>query len=480
MEAASALRAAEAAWASGDVRAHRLFVEIAPNTAAGREAASRLRSADVHYRVGVERFESNAPGVREALAEGSQIAPMDPALYLRLARACRARDNLLRAAELYSKYLAAAPEGDEAAQARDELRALDPTLAGVFDPPSTAGAATFAPAPAPPGPWVPVAAGFLCGVAFTSLVGASLRARRRRGLSLERLLTASPELHPAVAYLVGSLRHELLKHRVGATRDAVEGATDPTERLAFLERRLFGEPRLREAWDGHVAAFERALGPRVDLRRDPVFRRADRAIRRLARLETRVRRRDPSVLPEVRAQHEALVRFDASLAGLVAELVRTRVDVGFLTEVADAVRAEHSAGRVALDALDLRPPTEPIDLEVFRVDLVLILKNVLRNAVLAVGRAAPPRRVAVEVEVELEPTGDETVTLRVLDSSPEPLDPEVLFDRRVDRGLGLVAAAVRRYGGTIDVEAARQGVALGSGVGAYTKAVVIRFFRAAG
>ncbi|HJL22429.1 MAG TPA: hypothetical protein RMH80_09370, partial [Polyangiaceae bacterium LLY-WYZ-15_(1-7)] len=76
-----------------------------------------------------------------------------------------------------------------------------------------------------------------------------------------------------------------------------------------------------------------------------------------------------------------------------------------------------------------------------------------------------------DVVLELEPTGDETVQLRVLDSSEEALDPAVLFDRRVDRGLGLVAAAVHRYGGTIDVaEVAREG---------FAKAVVISFFRAA-
>lgn len=248
VEAESAFRVAEAAWARGDVRAHRLFADIPRETEAGRAAASRLDRADEHYRAAVDRFEAGAPGVREALAQGAQIGPMDPALYLRLARACRDRDNLLRAAELYSKYLAAVPEGEEAALARDELRALDPMLAGAFDPPATATAAMARATPeAPLGPWAPVAAGFLCGVAFTLIGGTFVRARRRRGLSLDRLLAASPELHPAVAYLVGSLRHELLKHRVGATRDALDGPAEASERLAFLERRLFGEPRLQTA-----------------------------------------------------------------------------------------------------------------------------------------------------------------------------------------------------------------------------------------
>ncbi len=79
-----------------------------------------------------------------------------------------------------------------------------------------------------------------------------------------------------------------------------------------------------------------------------------------------------------------------------------------------------------------------------------------------------PRHVCLDAVLELEPTGEETVRIRVHDSSSKELDPEVLFDRRVDRGLGLVAAAVHRYGGTIDVEGAEE---------PYEKRVVIAFFR---
>ena len=105
----------------------------------------------------------------------------------------------------------------------------------------------------------------------------------------------------------------------------------------------------------------------------------------------------------------------------------------------------------------------------FRADLKLVLKNIVRNAILAVDRAPPPRRVRVVVTTELEPTGEEMVLVRVFDTSPERLDLEELRGRGVDRGLGLVMAALARYHGALDVE---------DGEGAYTKAVVIRFFRA--
>jgi C4-dicarboxylate-specific signal transduction histidine kinase len=126
---------------------------------------------------------------------------------------------------------------------------------------------------------------------------------------------------------------------------------------------------------------------------------------------------------------------------------------------------------VKLDGVALDAPDPGPFVEVFRVDLVLVLKNVLRNAVLAVGRAEAPRRVAIEVRVELLPTGEENVALRVLDSSPEVLTTEAIAERRVDRGLGLVTAALTRYDGAILVEDASP---------PYRKAVCVRFFRAFG
>ena len=77
----------------------------------------------------------------------------------------------------------------------------------------------------------------------------------------------------------------------------------------------------------------------------------------------------------------------------------------------------------------------------------------------------------MDVVVDLEATGEETVRIRVLDTSRQSFSAEMLLDRSVDRGLGLVAAAVHRYGGAIDVEQDAE---------PYEKAVCVCFFRAFG
>ena len=405
------------------------------------------------------------PGARDALASGVALAPMDPALYLPLARACRDQGLSLRAAEYYSKFLSAFPDGDATDSAREELRRLDPQLAGVFE---SGPLLVRAAPPDERSPWLILLAGLLLGSIVTLTAQTVGRFVRLRGVSLERLVRASPEFHPAIAYLVGSLRHELLKHRVGAAADAMkEGADDPQHR-AFLQERLFGGQPLVEAWEGHLRAFEQALGHRVDLHRDRSFRRAARAIRRIARLEPGIAKGSPQAYRELASAHADLMSLDRDLARLIGALIRTPVDRALLEQVSHEVRAEHSAGRVELATLHVVPPDERIVLDVFRVDLVLILKNILRNAVFAVAEEDPPRHVRLDVVLELEDTGEETVRFRVHDSSPKRIDPDVLFDRRVDRGLGLVATAVHRYGGTIDIE---------HGEPPYAKRVIVAFFR---
>ena len=459
---------AESAWRRGEVGAYALWKDLDTDTSIGRDAHRRLAQADPFYREGTELLRRGDADARQALAAGVELAPMDPSLYLALARACRSQGLSLRAAEYYSKFLTAYPEGERAQEARDELRRLDPQLAGVFD------SRTVLPrVPASPqrSPWLLILAGVLLGGVLTLTAQTVIRFQRSRGVSLERLVAGSPEFHPAIAYLVGSLRHELLKHRIGAAADAIAGAPDE-ERLAFLRKRLFGGQPLVEAWEGHLLAFEGALGHRVDLHRDQSFRRAGRAIRRIARLEDAIGSGAPAALRALGESHRVLMELDRQLAALIGALIRTEVDASLLEEVAREIRGEHSAGQVELASLDVVAPelgeAGAVALDVFRVDLVLILKNVLRNAILAVAEDEPPRHVRLDAVVDLEATGEETVRIRVHDSSTKTLDPEILFDRRVDRGLGLVAAAVHRYGGTIDVEPAEA---------PYQKRVVVAFFR---
>lgn len=464
-------RQAQELWRRADVTAYAAWRAIEPESPEGREATERLERADALYRAGVERLEGDGQGARAALTQGVSIAPMDPRLYVRLGRACRVRGLEHRAVEYFTKYLAADPEGAEAASVRVALEELDPELAGVFDPPDQASEAPVARTTEGASEVRLLGVGAALGLLFAMTVSVLLRVFRNRGVSLARLATERPELHPAIAYLVGSLRHELLKHRVGAAADALSAlrrGQQGAAQLEFLRSRLFGGQPLHEAWLGYVDAFERALGG-LELRRDKEFRAADRQIRRIAALEPRLAQLDPKAVEALASAHEQLTAFDATLARLVSGLVRTRVDDALLADILAEVQGEYAVSQVELDEMLVETVEEPADVEVFRVDLVLVIKNILRNAILATGRSEAPRRVGLGVSIELEPTGEETVRLRVSDSSPEELRPEMLLDRRVDQGLGLVAAAVTRYGGSIEIEPGPRG---------FHKGVVVSFFRA--
>ena len=146
-------------------------------------------------------------------------------------------------------------------------------------------------------------------------------------------------------------------------------------------------------------------------------------------------------------------------------LIRTDVDIALLEQVVSEVRQEYAPSAVELDSLTV-DAGEAAAIEVFRVDLVLVLKNILRNAVLAVGRAPAPRSVRLGVRVAMEMTGEETVHIAISDTSDAPLTLEMIRDREFGRGLGLVSAAVDRYGGAISIEPGPTG---------FVKSVVVSF-----
>lgn len=470
---AEARRAARALWEARDPGAYDAWKALP----GGSPERALLARADERYRDGIERLEQVEPGAKEALRDGVALAPMDPALYLRLARACRARGLGVRAQEYFLKYLRARPDAPDAPRVRREVLALDPELGDVF---ASAGEDDRDEADELPRGLLPVGLAALVALAAVLLLVRELR--RPRGVSLAALAVQSPELHPSIAYLVSSLRHELLKHRIGAVGDAVRaldgGAATPAQR-EFLARRLFratsgsggpGAGSLVEAWEGHLRAFERAFGPRLDLRRaDRSFRVAARALRTMEALEPAVLAGRPGAVARLRKAHATLAAFDRSLAQLGDSLVRTTVDEGLLRFVVDEVRSEVLAGRVPLDEVRFAPVPQGVEVEVFRFDLVTVLKNLVRNAVLAVDRAGAPRRVGLDVRVDLDETGLELVRLRVRDTSAEPVSLDAVRERRPDRGLGLVSLALLRYDGSLEVEPGADG---------WAKGVTVRFFRA--
>jgi len=484
--AAETWRRAEALWQSRDVNAYDAWLAIDARSPEGREARRRLAQADRHYREAIRRLEADEAGARDAMRAGLVLAPMDPALYLPLARAYRDWDlDPVDTEYYYRMFLTLRPDHPEARAAAAELFEFAPRLRATFHPPPArpassvparehaAGTAALSGESAAMTRTVAlVAFGVALGLALASAIALGVWLWRR-GVSLETLAAARPELHPAIAYLVGCVRHELLKHRIGAVGDAVHALVSgrpSVAQLSFLQTRLYGGEPLRRAWEGHVSAFERALGPEVDLRRrDRHFRRARRAIDHIARLEARIARGETTVSERLARAHATLQEFDRYLAGLVAGLIRTTIDGALLREVVSDVQAEYSAGLVQLDDLAVVEPEEPVMIEVFRVDFVVVLKNLVRNAILAAGRSPAPRKIAVDVRVDVEATGEEIVRIRVRDTSAEALTTEAIYERRVDRGLGLVTAALSRYDAAIEVEPASQG---------YAKAVTVRFFRA--
>ena len=477
---------ADAAWQARRVGAHALWLALDIETTDGRRAHQRLARADARYRDGIARLARGDLGARTAFERAAEIGPMNPELYLPLARAYRDRGFELRAAQYYSKYLTMAPAAGEAALARSELAALelDPELADVLEPVEmpdsdavTAeakgqGRASGPDPTAGPSVWKWTAAGLGVGAALALLASVLVLSWRKRGRSLDVLVERHPEWHPAIAYLVGALRHELLKHRVGAVAHAVLALERGEATIAdreFLLSRLYGGQPILAAWAGHLGAFERTLGYHLDLGRDRHFRRASRALRVMVAVQAALLRGDRRAISRLGRAHRTLLELDDYLSGLGRSLVRCQVDRELVDHVLGEVCSEYGPSQVALDDLSVEPVPADISVEVFRVDLVLILKNLVRNAILAAGAGAAPRRVRITVATKLVPTGDEVVRIAVHDTGDDSLTTEAIREQRVDRGLGLVMGALLRYDGSIRVEPGTDG---------YAKSIAIRFFRA--
>ena len=461
--------ALEAIWAAREPEAYAIWSKVDEGTIEGRRIRRLLRLADAHYREGIAQLkkgESGAAGM--AFDRGAAIAPINPEHYFALAAYFENRRLNETAAKYYMKFARAAPPSDRTDAARAMARRLDPTVERAFDAPVPGGANREG---RPLSSLVLILiAGVFLGGALALAVMFVIWPVFGRGVALDTLIDQAPELHSAIAYLIGSLRHELLKHRIGVVADVLENmkTTLPTgPQQQFLSKRLFGGVPVDEAWHAHMTAFERALGSRLNLQRDRRFRRARKAIRTIAKSEAVYGEKGAGALRALRRAHLELKRFDRYLAAEQERLVRTRVDTSLLEQVADEVRGEYAVSTLSVSNIRIAPVSHPVHIEVPRVDLLIILKNLFRNAMLAVADTPAPRRVSMSVRIELEPTGEESVRIMVDDSSRVSLSPQQITETSVGSGLDLVTTAVRRYGGSIDVAQRNEG-----------KSVQVRFFRA--
>jgi signal transduction histidine kinase len=455
-------RLAEKAFQEGGERSvFRVWKSLDTTEPLGREAHRRLLAADKHYHRAIELFRNDQPGVREAMQEGIALGPIDPAHYLTLARACAERGVTFRAVDFYRKYLQQYPAPEEARAARAELAGLagsnDPfPLLFPEDRPPSEPVRTVRPAP-----W-PIVSLIL---PLSLLLLLRLRNRRRR---LRILLVDRPEWHQTVTYHLGCLRHEFLKHRVGPLGEplrAIARGQAKAEENQFLRERLAQSLPLLSAWREQLHPLERSLGLSWELdRTDPMFRQARCALKRLQRIHWPLGPRQASKLLDA---HAAVMRIDRQLSQLVSGLVRCPIDERLLVEIVEGTRLEWAIGKVALDEIRIGPVPVAVEIDVFRVDLRIVLKNIVRNAIHALGQAPPPRRLALDVLVEMEPTGEEFVVFRVRDSSPNDIGENVHMGHEVEHGLGIVSTALRRYDGSMQVVPGSDG---------YAKAVLVRFF----
>ena len=441
---------AERLWQARDARAFAAWRALDPSTPNGARAHDALSRADAEYRRGIALLAAEDPAARQVLEGAAKEAPLDPALYLPLARAYRQRGLDERAAAMYEKFLAQAPASPDAEAARRERAALADDVGMPFEPPRTTTAAS-------PATWLlPPLAGIVALAAWL------VWRRRARRTSLAALAAQHPELQPAIAFLVGSLRHEFFKHRILAVGDAIRGELADAERRFLLVRLYGGEP-LAVAWAGHLGAFMRVLGPRFDLvRLDPDFADANREIAAIAGAEAALSRGDGDAARRVLAAQERLAAFEAALGRLALGLQQTLVDAALLNELAADVTRELGTSAVELA---VTPPARAVAVECYRFDLAIVIRNVLRNAVVAAAKGPAPARVAVDVDVATEPTGDEILRLRVRDSNPDAVPaPAELVEAR---GLALVRAALQRCDGSLSVEPGGDG---------FAKCVVVRLF----
>jgi signal transduction histidine kinase len=264
-----------------------------------------------------------------------------------------------------------------------------------------------------------------------------------RGSSVARALARRPRLYPAVARTVGSLRHDVLKHRASV----LSAAAEPSAREEVARALLLPEPASTAVARAYERLREDARAQGVVLRRlsrEPVFgplvrdlRAAEGILRRggetvsLARIDERMR--------EVHGPR---------LAGLLKQGPRTRIDASSLSDWIHGVEAELRRGGAGWTAPSVLLQGMEVEFPVEREALATIFANLLRNAQAA---AAPGGRVLVRLGEERDAAGRSVHVLLVGDSAPGDITLEEIESRESGRGLAIVRDLTREWAGHVVV-----------------------------
>jgi signal transduction histidine kinase len=422
-------------------KALQLFSEALADDAAGRKARAQAKLEEVPV----------------AFAQGLMLAPMRPHLLLRIGDAYLSAENYERAAYFYRRYALFTQENKQELEAfcqEEQAPSLTEELVTTLNDEETT--------------WWPFYLGGVFSVVALGLALVYLR-DRRKGITLEEFSKKVPEAGPEIAREISCIRHELIKHRLGLAPALVKA--DETEGVReFVLARLGGD--LEGDFARHLESLQRIASGRLeDPDEDPMLRPLARAVRRASKTSRMLSnagdaKKAKRELETVRAD---LLLADHALARLVSALGQTTLDASFLRDAVAGVRQEPRVQNLPLDAINYAEITPAPQVSIPRVDLSIVVKNLVRNALIALGSSNEKKLLSLEVSLELEPTGEESVLLKIKDSARKM--PGSIDHAPAGRGLWIVQKTLQRYDGAISIEAEPEG-------STYYKAIVVRLFRA--
>ncbi|HSZ83735.1 MAG TPA: tetratricopeptide repeat protein [Polyangia bacterium] len=287
--------------------------------------------------------------------------------------------------------------------------------------------------------------------AALALIAFALARRRFGGWTLAAAVRRQPALFPEIARVIGELRHDVLKHRVGV----LGLAADPKVDSADLARALL-EPTPASAVvaAAHERLVQVARGQGLALRplgREPTLGALAADLARAERL-----------LAAPARQVDAVLAIDGRLRGAHADRLaallqlgpRTRLGAQELAAWIAAVEASARGDGARWIAPALLLGELDVDFPVERAALVAIFSNLLRNAQAAAAREeGEDGHVIVRVERERDVTGRHVASLLVGDSAASALTLAAIEDRESGRGLAIVRDLVRQWRGHLVVRA---------------------------
>jgi signal transduction histidine kinase len=422
-------------------KALQLFAEALADDAAGRKTRAQAKLEEVPV----------------AFAEGLTRAPMRPHLLLKIGDVYLSAENYERAAYFYRRYALFTQESKHELEVfclEEQAPSLTEELVTTLNEDETS--------------WWPI----YLGSAFSllAMIMAMIYLRdKRKGITLEEFSRKVPEAGPEIAREISCIRHELIKHRLGLAPALIKA--EETEGVReFVLARLGGD--LVGDFERHIESLQRIASGRLEHPDDdPLLRPLARAVRRASKTSRMLSRAGDTkkAKKELETVRADLLIADRALARLVSALGQTMLDASFLRDAVAGVRQEPRAQGLPLDAINYAEITPAPLVSIPRVDLSIVVKNLVRNALVALGSSAEKKLLSLEVSLELEPTGEESVLLKIKDSAEKM--PEAIDHAPAGRGLWIVQKTLQRYDGAISIEAEPEGTT-------YHKAIVVRLFRA--